>query len=601
MNDLSYPNLDGEKIIGLDIETYDPGLKEFGSGVYRREGYILGFSVATKRGFKEYYGLKHYDNTEEDFNKGMAYLKYIGSLNIPKVGANILYDLDWIENWAYIPVAGSLHDVQLAEPLLDENKYHYDLDSLSMQYLGIHKDKTNPEIFCEQNNLKGDFRQHLYLMPYDVVRGYGKTDAMNPLDILDKQLVELDKQNMRPLYNMERKLMRLLLQMRKTGVRVNIPKLRKIVDEETKKITALENAFYVEHGKINLNSTAELVKLFDKYGIPYSYTEKDNPSITKAVLENIEHPLGKQIVKIKSGTRIIKNFLIGQVLNYSVNGRVHCNFKSLKRDDGGTISGRFSAADPNLHSAPARDEEWGKLSRSVFIPEEGKEWWKLDYSQIEYRCMAHYARGPGSDEIRKIFVQNPDTDYHQMVAEMVHWKGKEGRRDAKTLNFAIAYCLGLASMCKKYGWTMEKARSLTNTYNELMPFIDFTRRTLIREAKNKGYLTTYYGRRERLCPRLIAEKREFSMFNRLMQGTAADINKLGMLKAYEAGVYDVLDPHITLHDEIDVSAEIGPSPIALEALKELKNSMEHCAKLSIPIIASCDKGPNWGDVQEVSL
>ena len=269
-----------------------------------------------------------------------------------------------------------------------------------------------------------------------------------------------------------------------------------------------------------------------------------------------------------------------------VDGRLHCNFNPLRSDEGGTVSGRFSSSNPNLQQVSAKKEgNEGQIIRKIFIPEENQLWLKNDWSQIEYRLIAHYARGAGSDTIRNRYNNDPKTDYHDEMGQMT---GLPDRKIVKTLNFGAAYGMGPKKMALTYGWTEEYAYNIYNMYHAKVPFVHITSNAVANTASTRGYIKTILGRKARLK----SKDKSYVMFNRLIQGSAADLMKKAIADSYEAGVFNTLTPHLTVHDELDCS--MPNTKEGREAAKELKLIMENCIKLKVPIISDAELGENWG-------
>lgn len=582
-------------MIAIDLETYDPELTDYGSGVYRKDGYILGFSYMRDTGEKGYLNLGHKGITESERKINLDMIRRIVSTEEEKVGANILYDIDWLQNWAGIKVGGKWHDVQIAEPLLDEYKFSYALEVLGQEYLKEGKVTSKVENYCKSQGWTGDFRQHLWKCTYEMVKDYALGDVDLPLRILPLQLELLDQQDLLRVYDLEISLLPLLLQMRKSGARISENNKNLSLKQLNIEEAALEKKLFDEFGYFNINSSAQIGVLFDRWGIPYPRTAKTNAaSITKDYLEGIAdaYPVATDLVRLRGVHKVKKDFILGTFSQHVVEGRVHSNFLSMKRDEGGTVTGRFSCQNPNLQQIPARDEEFALLCRRCVVGEEGQWYGKIDYSQIEYRIIVNYAIGPKSDFIRRQFNQNPKTDYHKLVME---WTGLD-RKPAKNLNFGIAYCMGIKRMAAKYHWNLEYCEGLYEIYYAAMPFIKPTRNYVINTAKAKGFIRTVLGRRARVSDFIRQEKKEYVMFNRLIQGSAADVMKKGMSDAYKVGIFEVLTPHITVHDEMGVS--IPKTKIGIEAYSELKRTMENCVKLNIPILAEAEYGPSWGETEE---
>jgi DNA polymerase-1 len=264
----------------------------------------------------------------------------------------------------------------------------------------------------------------------------------------------------------------------------------------------------------------------------------------------------------------------------------------MRSDDHGTVTGRFACLDPNLQQIPAKKEKHGDLIRDILIPEDDCWYGAPDYSQIEYRILMHFASGPGAEEVRQKFINDPRTDYHQIVVDMT---GLD-RKHAKNFNFGSIYCMGKDTMRKKFGFSVEQCETLTEQYYGMMPFIKPTRNAIINTAKKRGYLRTVFGRRARVSQDIKASGGEYKLVNYLIQGSAADVMKKGMYDAYNAGVFNVLMPHITVHDELGVS--VPKTTEGVEAYQELVHLMETCIKIDVPLHVDCDLGSSFGNLTE---
>jgi DNA polymerase I-like protein with 3'-5' exonuclease and polymerase domains len=601
-----YPNLNDSKLISFDIETYDPELKDKGPGVYRKDGYILGVAISDGS-FNEYYALQHKDSTQ-DKNKNLHYLRDILSNNVPKIGAHILYDMDWLINGPYkFIINGRLNDVQIAEPLICEFRKSFSLESLSETYLHQHKKTDKLLEYCKKHNIKTrNPREFMYLYPFALVREYAKTDAYLPIHIFMLQLEILKRENLYELYRMEIGLLPMLLQMRRTGVRLNVNKVNKKISYLNEELRKSKHQLKEKYGELNVKSTKQIAKILDSDGVEYERHPPTeimlskgitigNPKLDKDALKLIDHPLVEHILKIREYRTILDMFFINSYTELRVKDRIHALFNPLKSDDYGTVSGRFSSTKPNLQQQPSKEETMGRFCREVFVPEEDCVWAKLDWSQIEYRLIAHYARGPKSELIRSKYNNDPKTDYHQMIMD---WTGLD-RTSAKRLNFGMAYFMGVWSCSKKFGWSLDEAKEFIDHYHSEVPFVKETRAHVVKVAKIRGYIKTILKRRARISPYMLAEKKEYSIFNRLVQGSAADLMKKAMYDSYNAGIFNVLHPHLIVHDEIDSS--VPKTKEGAEAMLDLKNIMENCVKLKVPIIADLEIGPDWGNVSEENV
>ena len=622
-----YENYSQSKYLSIDIETYDPDLLNMGPGVYRStplnftdaNGYILGVSLVDENGSKGYYNLGHYDCTPELRAKNLEYLTKVMLTKAVKIGANLIYDVDWLENWAMIKVNGFLIDVQVAEALLDETQRHYNLDFMGKKYFGEQggKAKKQLEDFCYANGFKGDVRKYLWKMPFYMVEEYAIQDVDLPMAIWKIQKAKLIEEDMLDLMHLECDLLRVLLMMRKKGVRIDTVLRNKSTMELVDRVENVKYALEDQIGyEFNFNSTKQLAKILDTYQIPYPMTapSKTHPNgqasvkrehlerLSKGQLDDyngvrindaVRMKLGEDLADIRRADKVLKTFLHGSLVTYITTGDlIHCSFHSMMTDKYGTKSGRFSSSNPNLQQipAPSRDKYYGTLSRAPFIPLENCWWGKLDYSQIEYRFMAHYARGEGADEVRQKYNDDPTTDYHKFIQNLT---GLE-RPEAKTVNFGVAFGMGAEKMARENQWTLDYCYSILNTYHSNAPFVKSTIRAVEQIAKRRGFIRTFLNRRARL----VDPNKAYVMYNRLVQGSAADLMKKAMWEIYRAGIFDILTLHLTVHDELDVS--VPKTKEGVDAFFEMKRIMETCISLKVPIVADAELGNNWADVKEVT-
>ena len=325
--------------------------------------------------------------------------------------------------------------------------------------------------------------------------------------------------------------------------------------------------------------------------------KEGNPNIDKAVLNKLKktHPICGTLLDYRHYDTM-QNMFLAPYLDFLVDDRLYPSFHPLRTDNYGTVSGRYSSSKPNAQQVSAIKEEEdreddglsalkGQVLRKLFIPEEGMDWAKSDYSQIEYRIIAHYAQGKGATSLREQYNHDPNTDFHQYIQDLTGFD----RRTAKRLNFGGAYGMGNATAATLFGWTMQDAEIFMETYHKTAPYIRETRNAVSRVAKQRGHIFTLLGRKARTHP----SRKLHSMFNRLIQGSAADLFKKGMLDAYNAGIFDVLIPSMFVHDEVDNS--VPRTNEGREALAELKVLMEDAIKLDVPVKVDTHTGANWAE------
>lgn len=633
MTETRYPDLSRAKMLGFDIETYEKDLKDLGPGVYRKDGSkILGVSISDGEGFSEYYNLGHYDCSPDEREHNVKYLREVLGSGVPKLGQNIQYDVDWVENGEYgIRVGGDLHSIEIAEALIDETQGSYNLEFMAQKYLGEGKRKSWPERFCEENKLKGDFRAWLWKMPHHGVREYAIGDAEEPFKIyFEHQKKVLEDQEMFDLYRLECELIRCLVLMRKTGVPIDENKRDRNGLMVQNRVEELQQILFDKYGEFNCNSSAQVAKVYDREGIKYPFNvlykgEKEteggiylspdvlshdsrvvrfSPNIDAHYYQRFkdnDQPDGfkestptliKQVYELAQCKSHLDKFIMGSHVRFvTPDGLIHAQFHNMRNDSfgalKGTRSGRFSSSMPNLQQQPAIgvDEYWGRICREDFVPLPDHWWLKIDYSQIEYRFLAHFAIGPGSEELRAAYNNNADQDYHQFIMDLTGLK----RRYAKNLNFGVAFGMGAAHMAEMFGWELDYCRSVLDVYHSRAPYVRATVQAVESAAIRRGWIRTFLKRRSHLKDKSKA----YTMFCRLLQGSAADLMKKSMHDAYRAGIFDVLKLHATVHDELDASTP--KTKEGVEAGMELQHIMETCLTLRVPVKAEAGGGKNWAE------
>lgn len=613
-----FPRLKDASMLCIDVETCDTGIRQGkGPGEFLADGYICGIAVAVPEGQAWYFPMRHQQGANLDPDTVIAWAKdALTKAHQPKLFTNALYDLGWLAQ-AGIKVPGPYHDIQIAEPLLDEHALSYSLETLSQKYLGEGKESNLLYNWLSQAYGGTPDRKHqggrIHLAPATLVGPYAESDVRLPLQILTKQKVLLKEERLLDLYNLECRLLPMLLAMRRRGVPVDLEKASLLQDTLKLRITRdQEKINQLAGNEINIDAAADLERLFLKLDLPMYYTAKGNPSFTKEVLQKSPHEACKLIQDIRRWSKFENTFIKG-IFSHAVNGKIHCSFHPLRTDENGTISGRLSSSKPNLQNQPSRDKELAPLVRGIFVPEKDCVWQKDDYSQIEYRLFLHYASGTAAEKIRQQYRENPATDYHALVAD---WSGLD-RTPAKGLNFGVLYGLGEEATASNNHWTREQAKIFLKLYHEKIPFARPLLESTAAVAEKRGYVKTLLGRRSRFVlweprgrrshksvPFEQAQKEwpgqtlkrafGYTALNRILQGSAADIMKKAMVDIWESGVCEYVDvPHLTVHDELDWSVHPDTAPY----MEEVKRLMEHTVELKLPLLVDSKIGESWGAVE----
>lgn len=584
-----YPELLNAEYIAIDCETKDPNLLEMGPGDRRGDGYVVGISVAVP-GFKAYYPIAHEGGDNLPKDTVVRYLRRQLSGREPKVGGNIIYDLGWLETEGII-VNGPKMDIQIAEALLDELQESYSVNTLCTKYLDIGKDETLLTQACAARGwtTEKQIKGNLWRLPARFVGPYGERDADGALQVLMKQLPLLEEQELMKVFELECRLTDVLHKTRLRGLPISFEKAEKAVMQlraEHKIAQAQVN--HLGDGWIDVWSNGSLSAACTKLGIPFNLTEKGNPSFTADFLEVSPHDFLNKVLLTRQLDRTGSVFIENKVLNYSVKGRLHPNYRQTRSERGGTKSGRLASSNPNMQQVPNRNPILAPIVRGVFCADEGSDFGVFDYSQQEPRITVHYAcmrDYKGAAEARQRYIDDPRTDYHQLVADMMekvsgrYW----GRKISKPINLGLSYGMGKNKLAAELGVTPEEAGPIIKAYTAAVPFVREIAEDAMRKAKRQGFIKTLYGRRRHFPGGQFAHK----ALNAAVQGSAADMMKLAMVHLDAAG----FDIYNVVHDEVDAPVEKGNK----KQLIEMRDIMIHALPISVPLLVDVEVGPSWGE------
>lgn len=611
------PDLTGAKEIAIDLETRDPDLKARGPGWPTLNGEIIGYAVATSD-WSGYLPIAHAGGGNLDKRIVNNWLKKVLACPADKIAHNAQYDLGWLRASGF-EVNGRIIDTMLTGSLLDENRFSYSLNALGYDYLGQTKSEKG---LVEAATAFGiDPKSQMHLMPSIYVGEYATKDATLCLDLWQHFKGMLSKEDLWEVWNLETALLPHLVEMTLRGIRVDVDQAEKTKQvlikrekETNKRIKTLAGT------SVEIWAADSIAKAFDKAGMDYPQTATGRPSFTKSFLS--EHPseLAKAIVTSRNLNKMQTTF-IDSILKYVVKGRVHGHINQLRGDQGGTVSGRISMNNPALQTIPARDPELGPMMRRLFLPEEGNEWAAIDFSQQEPRVLVHYADAYGQSrnsplegvaEFVEGYINDPDMDFHSLVAEMAEIP----RKQAKTINLAMMYGAGKNKLASQLDISVDEAQDLMQQYNERVPFVKQLMQGITKHLERKassGSIRSLKGRKCRFdlwepasfgthkaMPReeAIAAHGETTRLkrayvyragNRLIQSSAADMTKQAMVDCCEAGYL----PMLQVHDELAFSVD------NVEEAKKIRTLMEEALPLCVPNKCDIEIGPNWGDAVEI--
>ena len=600
-----YPDLRKYDEIAVDLETRDPDLKSKGSGSVIGNGEVVGIAVAVP-GRKFYFPIAHGAGPNMDKKKTLKWFKDILLSDAIKIFHNAMYDVCWIRSMG-LKINGQIVDTMIAASLIDENRYRFDLNSLSWDYLGHGK---NENALNEEAKSRGlDPKADMWQLPAMYVGSYAEKDAELTLELWQIFKKELVHQDIESIFQLETDLFPCLVDMKFLGVRVDVERAHKLKQQLTLQEKEFLRQIKKETGvEVQLMAARSVAKVFDKLGLTYERTAKSQaPSFTKNFISNHEHPVVRMIAKAREVNKAHTTF-IDTIVKHEHKGRIHADINQIRSDQGGTVTGRFSYSNPNLQQLPARNKDLGPMIRSIFIPEEGHTWGCFDYSQQEPRLVVHYAALQnlyGAGEVLDAYHEG-DADFHSIVAEMAEIP----RSQAKTINLGLFYGMGKNKLQAELGISKDKSDALFRQYHNRVPFVKMLMDNVMSRAQDSGRIRTLLGR---LCRFHLWEPNQFGIhkalphdqalmehgpgikraytykaLNKLIQGSAADMTKKSMLELYKEGIV----AHIQIHDELCLSIENDAQA------KKIVEIMEQAVSLEVPNKVDYEHGKNWGAIND---
>lgn len=626
-----FPNLWHVDELAIDTETQDPGIERGSGPSAGHDGTLVGVSVAT-RDAAWYFPLAHRGWLNMNPEHVLAWLRDLAAVARQRVvvGHNVLYDLEFLAaEGVRFHRNTRFFDTSYAAAVLDGNRLSYSLDACAETWLGDKKEGDELYAWLARKfggkPTRADQIARMIDAPPELAGPYAEKDAALSLRLKSALWRELTTEKLDAVARLEMRLIPLLLEMRLRGVRVDLEAAERAREglrtEYSNALERIRTASGITPDVWAPDSVAKVLARAGVAGIPKTATGKD--SIRQAWLDQQEHPVAKDIVAARKFDKAVGTFLEGYIFDKHRNGRIYTQFHPVRSDDSGAVSGRFSSSTPNLQNIPSRDPFLGPLVRSIFVPDEGRRWYRGDYSQIEYRLLASDARGPGSDEVRQRYRDDPSTDYHEATRQIIH--AKTGilldRKPTKNINFGLAYGMQKRKLAATLGLSEEQADELFAAYHAGVPFVQATFDYYARQAGVTGEVRTFYGRRrvfDMWEPRRYSGKRADPLahdaavkewgasgirrafthiaLNHRLQGGSADLMKLAMCEAYENGVFDVIGvPMLTVHDELDWDADPSNDEHG-QAIECLLDSMQDQREgINVPLMVEVSDGENWGE------
>lgn len=596
------------QIVAPDCET---------TGLHWHKDKMFGIAIAGYDGkdiVSEYFDLREKPRVLEVLKRELPRCKRVVNHNM-KFDAHFMLNED-------IPVPlDQLECTSVRAALINEHEESFSLDALGRKYVGMGKVDIYPELAAMFGGLptKNVQMLNLHRAPSALAGKYAVADPVIAIKLWLWQEEEIKRQGLGQVWDLERRLMPILIQMERKGVRVDVERAEKSSAKIDELVWTAQRELNAHAGReVNVNSPKQMREILVPEkgedgrwrigGILLESTGTGAPSIDADALRALTtagHPLAANALRIRKLVKG-KSFLKDHILGHQINGVVYPNYNQTRGDnDMGTGTGRFSINDPALQQIPARDKEVAEIARSCFVPPPDSDWLCLDYSQFEFRWFAHYAKNP---KILQMYRDNPDTDFHKMTAELTGLPRSAryaGDANAKQINLGLVFGMGKGKMAMEMGLDYsvesrrgkeflvagERAMGVFNKYHDAIPGVQALLDRAGSIAKSRGYVKTAGGRHIRFPGGQFTHKAGGLVF----QGTSADCMKLKMVEMYEPCKNEGIDILLSVHDELDfgVPEESKGFLPEIERMYTTFDGITTPIKCDVPIKCEAAFGPNW--------
>ncbi|CAB5228619.1 PolA DNA polymerase I - 3'-5' exonuclease and polymerase domains [uncultured Caudovirales phage] len=600
-----FPEVPKSEIISLDYETtglryWDPDFRVFG--------------IAVSAGDNSWYwDIRDAPNVVEWLRQTIR-----GRMVIAQ---NAQYEYQCSRVLGADPRLTNWYCTMVAECLIDEHHLTYDLASIAKSR---NVDSQKTQILEEIRASMGwrDSREvlsRLSEVPSAMVARYGASDASDALSIYHAQQIEIAKQDLHRVLDLEMRLLPVLADMSWTGVRVDLEAARAAIPLLDIKQEALQDEIQIiTGGEFNVNSSPQVRAFFKPEPISkFQWRLIDGtlvgptkggkgPSLDQNVMREIKHPLAEKILALRKTIKLRDTFIRGHVIGSADgDGYVHTQFNQTRNDaDAGTVTGRLSSTDPALQQITKRDKANAAILRAMFLPDAGDEWLCADYSQVDFRCAAHLIN---DQSVIDMYELDPSLDYHQIVSDMTGIPRNAtyaGAPNTKQINLGLAFGAGPGKLAFMMGMPYDikesrgkmqyvpgqSATDVFNLYHKKLPGVKEFMKKAEAVAKETGYVRTAIGRRLRFP---VGAHKAAGL---LYQSYAADLHKIGLVEVDTLIRSERLPARLLMscHDEIGVSMK-QDEMVKNQIVEHYTNfnGEDSVVRMRVPITASGDFGHNW--------
>lgn len=511
-------------------------------------------------------------------NNSFIFTSQLAELLADEKKEKITYDVKQLHSWAFargFEIKGKISDIMIAGYILNPSASDYHPSRVLQEYGGALPEMSEEnQLALDTASLKGAWE-----------KVYGELKNNGQLELM---------------YGIEMPLAKVLSSMEVTGFLVDSQSIEEYGTVLETQINSLVEKIYDLAGEeFNINSPKQLgAILFEKLQLPAKKKTKSGYSTNADVLESLapDYPIVSLVLEYRTLAKLKSTYCDGLKKCVAPDGRIHSTLNQTE-----TRTGRISSTEPNLQNIPVRSEV-GRELRKFFVAKEGHVLVDADYSQIELRVLAHIA-----DDERMISAFNDGDDIHTITASQVFNMPHEAvtplmRTRAKAVNFGIVYGIGAFSLAKDIGVTRAEADRYIKGYLHNFSGVDSYMQKVIADAKENGFVSTLFGRR-RYLPELTSSNAMLRQFgervarNMPIQGTAADIIKIAMIKVYERMKEEKLGARLIMqvHDELIVEA---PEAEAEKVCAIVKEEMENATAMNVKLTADVHSGKSWYEAKD---
>ena len=580
---------------------------------------VFGFSISTV--YKDYYwDIRETPQAIEWFNDEMKRLRPNQTLTFH----NTSFDYRMCDaTGMHFPLENAV-DTGVMACLCNEHEFSYSLEALAGKY--VNAQKKGKELYEKLAAIFGGrATKNVQMMnisnaPVDLVAPYAMADTRATFELYQYYKKQIETQGLQKIFTFENQLTPVIIEAEMHGVGVDIPTAERAVTTLSIEIKNLQAQLNSAAGFIcNPNPSGDIKKLFKPEwrqgrwwandGTPLKETDAGNASLGADALRGMKHPAASLILALRSLIKTRDTFLVGHILESAQDGRVYPNINQNKGEAGGTGTGRLSYSGPALQQIPDRNKSVAEIVKRIFLPDEGHSWVDADLASFEVRVFAHLV---GTPDICKVYQDNPETDFHQFVADLtglVRNATYTGEPNAKQLILAMIFNQGNGATAEKMGmpWTWDsfvpkdnedgkevvyqkagpEAKEIIDLYHSTLPGVKKLAEGCKAVAEERGYLFTRDGRHLRF-PR---KHKTYKASGLLIQSTSADENKRNWMLINEALKGTGAKMLLNTHDSYSLSIPVGQEK---EIAKKVKAAVEVDRGLRVPLILEVNKpGKNW--------